>query len=162
MMSSDQYPGGSGGVDLPPPPPPTAGGLLGGLGAHQPASHQLSPYLNVNQNYLQTQVPEFLVNQEQRKGRIERSFTGIGGSVIVGSAVGGAYGLFDGVRQTALAGMKGKLRRTQIMNYTMKSGMSYKLQLLLRNNGRICSLGLGQCRRLSAIPPRPQTPPLGA
>ena len=60
--------------------------------------------------------------QETKKGRIERSFSGIGASVLVGAAVGGTYGLFDGVRWTAMKGMKGGLRRTQILNYTMKSG----------------------------------------
>ena len=81
---------------------------------------QLSPYLNVNPSYVQT--PEFIVNQEQKKGRIEQSFAGIGASVIVGAAAGGAYGFYDGSRQTAAAGMTGTLKRTQIMNYTMKSG----------------------------------------
>ena len=53
---------------------------------------------------------------------MENSFTAIGTSVIVGSGVGGAYGLYDGVRQYALTGMSGKLRRTQILNHTLKSG----------------------------------------
>jgi len=39
-----------------------------------------------------------------------------------GGGIGGAYGLYDGVRQTALGTMSGKLRRTQITNYTLKSG----------------------------------------
>ena len=81
---------------------------------------QLSPYLNVNPSYVQT--PEFIVNQEQKKGRIEQSFAGIGASVISGGAAGGAYGLYDGLRQTADTGMKGASRRTQVMNYTVKSG----------------------------------------
>ena len=53
---------------------------------------------------------------------MEHSFTAIGTSVIVGSGIGGAYGLYDGVRQSALSGMSGKLRRTQILNHTLKSG----------------------------------------
>lgn len=53
---------------------------------------------------------------------MENSFTAIGSSVILGAATGGAYGLYDGVRQTAAANMTGKLRRVQILNYTMKSG----------------------------------------
>ena len=40
----------------------------------------------------------------------------------MGGAIGGAYGLYDGVRLTALSQMKGKLRRTQILNHTLKSG----------------------------------------
>ena len=51
---------------------------------------------------------------------MENSFTAIGTSVLVGSAVGGAYGIFDGIRQTS--NLEGKLRRTQIVNYTLKSG----------------------------------------
>ena len=84
---------------------------------------QLSPYLNVNPSYVQT--PEFIVNQEQKKGRIEQSFAGIGASVISGGAAGGTYGFYDGLRQTVAAGMRGTLRRTQIMNYTVKSGMHF-------------------------------------
>jgi len=114
MMSSEEYPGS--------PPPPPMGPPSGLLGLGRPQSHQLSPYLNVNPSYVQT--PEFIVNQETKKGRIERSFSGIGASVLVGAAVGGTYGLFDGVRQTATAGMKGGLRRTQILNYSLKSGAS--------------------------------------
>jgi len=114
MMSSEEYPGS--------PPPPPMGAPSGLFGLGRPQAHQLSPYLNVNPSYVQT--PEFIVNQETKKGRIERSFSGIGASVLVGAAVGGTYGLFDGVRWTAMKGMKGGLRRTQILNYTMKSGAS--------------------------------------
>merc|ERR1719414_1107009 len=114
MMSSEEYPGS-------PPAPPMAA-PSGLLGLPRPQAQQLSPYFNVNPSYVQT--PEFIVNQDTKKGRIERSFSGIGASVLVGAAAGGAYGLFDGVRQTAAAGMRGGLRRTQVLNYTMKSGAS--------------------------------------
>ncbi len=60
--------------------------------------------------------------QDQKRGRMENSFTAIGSSVICGAGFGGAYGLYDGVRQSALSGMSGKLRRTQILNHTLKSG----------------------------------------
>ena len=53
---------------------------------------------------------------------MENSFTAIGSSVLLGGAIGGTYGLYDGVRLTALSQMKGKLRRTQILNHTLKSG----------------------------------------
>ena len=53
MMSSEEYPGS--------PPPPPMGAPSGLLGLHRPATHQLSPYLNVNPSYVQT--PEFIVNQ---------------------------------------------------------------------------------------------------
>lgn len=100
---------------------------LGGLGSAGISSggsglSKLSPYLNVDPSYLQTETPEYILNQDQKRGRMEHSFTAIGTSVIVGSGIGGAYGLYDGVRQSALSGMSGKLRRTQILNHTLKSG----------------------------------------
>lgn len=82
----------------------------------------LSPYLNVDPSYLQSSTPEFIFNQDQKRGRMENSFTAIGSSVVVGGAVGGVYGLYDGVRLTAAQSMTGRLRRTQILNYTLKSG----------------------------------------
>lgn len=91
------------------------GGGSGGLS-------KLSPYLNVDPTYLQTESPEYIFNQDQKRGRMENSFTAIGSSVICGAGFGGAYGLYDGVRQSALSGMSGKLRRTQILNHTLKSG----------------------------------------
>merc|ERR1712059_241951 len=66
--------------------------------------------------------PDYLYDTEAKRGRLEKSFTAIGSSVCLGAAMGGAYGLFEGVRQTALGEMSGKLRRTQITNYTLKSG----------------------------------------
>ena len=51
---------------------------------------------------------------------MEKSFTAIGSSVLVGGAVGGITGLYEGVRGTAH--LQGRLRRTQITNYTLKSG----------------------------------------
>ena len=65
---------------------------------------------------------KYFVFQEQKRGNFENSFTAIGSSVLAGGAIGGAYGLYDGVRLTALSQMKGKLRRTQILNHTLKSG----------------------------------------
>eukprot|EP00096_Caligus_rogercresseyi_P016789 TRINITY_DN974_c0_g1_i3.p1 TRINITY_DN974_c0_g1~~TRINITY_DN974_c0_g1_i3.p1 ORF type:complete len:135 (-),score=29.81 TRINITY_DN974_c0_g1_i3:231-635(-) len=55
---------------------------------------------------------------------MEKSFTAIGSSVILGSAAGAAGGLYQGVRATALDGLSGHARRTQILNYTLKSGGS--------------------------------------
>merc|ERR1712107_645024 len=57
-------------------------------------------------------------------GRLEKSFTAIGSSVCLGAGAGGAYGLFDGIRQTAMSDMSGRLRRTQVTNYTLKSAAS--------------------------------------
>ena len=92
-------------------------GLGGGAGMGQ-----LSPYLNIDPSYLQNSTPEYLFDTEAKRGKLEKSFTAIGSSVCIGAGLGGAYGLYDGVRQTALGTMSGKLRRTQITNYTLKSG----------------------------------------
>lgn len=95
---------------------------MGGPGAVGGGMGNLSPYLNIDPSYLQSEAPEFIFNQEQKRGLMEKSFTAIGSSVLVGGAVGGAYGLYDGIRKTAMSEMKGRLRRTQILNHTLKSG----------------------------------------
>lgn len=41
---------------------------------------------------------------------------------MVGAGVGGAAGLYNGIRATALANQTGKLRRTQLLNHVMKQG----------------------------------------
>ena len=54
-------------------------GNVFGLGASQPNSNfkQLSPYLNVDPSMLQN-PPEFLMDQEMSRGKLENSFTAIG------------------------------------------------------------------------------------
>merc|ERR1719411_2561922 len=89
------------------------GGPPGGAGLGQ-----LSPYLNVYPSYLNQ--PEYLFDTETKRGKLEKSFTAIGSAVCIGTGIGASYGLFNGIRQTAE--MHGALRRTQIMNYTLKSG----------------------------------------
>ena len=51
-------------------------GNVFGLGG-QPSSNfkQLSPYLNVDPSYLQTQTPEFIMDQEMSRGKLENSFS---------------------------------------------------------------------------------------
>jgi len=98
-------------------------GGLGGPG-QQPNLQGLSPYLNIDPSYLQSSTPEFLFDQEAKRGGMEKSFTAIGSSVVLGAAAGGCYGLYDGIRATANSDMRGRLRRTQTMNYTLKSGAS--------------------------------------
>jgi len=102
-----------------------AGGLFSGLGGMGSSNNLqgLSPYLNIDTSYLQS-TPEYLFDQETKRGKMEKSFSAIGSAVCIGASLGGAYGLYDGVRQTALADLSGKLRRTQIMNYTLKGGAS--------------------------------------
>jgi len=97
--------------------PGLGGGVGGGAGMGQ-----LSPYLNIDPSYLQNSAPEYIFDTEAKRGKLEKSFTAIGSSVCIGAGIGGAYGLYDGVRQTALGTMSGRLRRTQITNYTLKSG----------------------------------------
>lgn len=84
----------------------------------------LSPYLNIDTSYLSSN-PEYLFDTETKRGKMEKSFSAIGSAVCIGSSIGGAYGVYDGVRQTALSGLTGRLRRTQIMNYTLKGGASF-------------------------------------
>ena len=54
------------------------GGVGGGMG-------QLSPYLNIDQSYLNSAQPEYIFDTETKRGKLEKSFTAIGTSVCVGS-----------------------------------------------------------------------------
>lgn len=100
-------------------------GNVFGLGGQQSSNFkQLSPYLNVDPSYLQTQAPEFIMDQEMSRGRLENSFTAIGTSLFVGGVAGGASGLFSGIKHAGLIGMTGKSTRTVIINHAVKSGGS--------------------------------------
>jgi len=98
-------------------------GGMGGMGT-QSQLQGLSPYLNIDTSYLQSS-PEYIFDQETKRGKLEKSFSAIGTACCIGSGIGASYGLYDGVRQTALADLSGKLRRTQILNYTMKGSGSF-------------------------------------
>jgi len=99
-------------------------GFGGGLTPKQPNLQTLSPYLNVDTNYLQS-TPQYLeFDQDTRRGEMEKSFSAIGTACCLGSGVGGAYGLYEGIKQTANSELSAKLRRTQIMNYCLKGGAS--------------------------------------
>ena len=128
-------------------------GLGGGAGMGQ-----LSPYLNIDPSYLQNAAPEYIFDTEAKRGKLEKSFTAIGSSVCIGAGIGGAYGVYDGVRQTALGSMSGRLRRTQITNYTLKSGalisnalgsiaVSYSLMYCLLSLGK----GLGKTFKIPSF-----------
>ena len=102
----------------------------------------LSPYLNFDPSYLQTSQPEFIFPEgaSRQRGRFELAFSTIGGSCMIGGGIGGVTGLVQGMKDTALAGHTGKLRRTQyifqhithfaiityfsfrLINYVMKQG----------------------------------------
>jgi import inner membrane translocase subunit TIM23 len=76
----------------------------------------LSPYLNFDPAYISPGgQPEFIFPEgaSHKRGRFELAFSQIGGSVMLGAAVGGANGLYSGLRDTALAGHTGSVRRTQ-------------------------------------------------
>jgi len=103
------------------------GGALGGLGAPPMAGiggagamGQLSPYLNIDPAYLSTETPQFIHNDDQKRGLLEKSFTAIGSSVLIGGAIGGTFGAFEGIRHTM--NLTGNARRTQILNHISKSG----------------------------------------
>jgi len=89
-----------------------------------PGLSQLSPYLNFDPNYLQTTQPEYftLEGASQKRGRFELAFSQIGGCCLIGSGLGGAHGFYRGLQETSAAGLVGSIRRTQLLNYTMKRG----------------------------------------
>jgi len=86
----------------------------------------LSPYLNYDPRYLQAAQPEFIFPEgaAKQRGRFELAFSQIGSSVMIGAAIGGTAGFYNGVRATAVAQQTGKLRRTQLLNHIMKQGSS--------------------------------------
>ncbi|XP_038218252.1 mitochondrial import inner membrane translocase subunit Tim23 [Zerene cesonia] len=91
-----------------------------------PASANLSPYLNFDPNYIPKMQPEFLYPDESHMASTARrsnvALPIIGMSFMTGSGLGGMAGLYKGLRATTLAGQTGKVRRTQLINYVMKQG----------------------------------------
>jgi len=84
----------------------------------------LSPYLNFDPVYLPPSQPEFIFPEgaARQRGRFELAFSQIGASCMVGAGVGGMGGFYNGLKITTLAGQKGRLRVTQLLNHTMKKG----------------------------------------
>ncbi|XP_076389317.1 translocase of inner mitochondrial membrane 23 [Megachile rotundata] len=84
----------------------------------------LSPYLNFDPAHLPPSQPEYIFPEgaAKQRGRFELAFSQIGAACIIGAGIGGATGLYRGMKATALAGQTGKLRRTQLINHVMKSG----------------------------------------
>ncbi|CAB0005621.1 unnamed protein product [Nesidiocoris tenuis] len=72
-----------------------------------------SPYLNFDSDYVSK--PEYILPEgaSKQRGRFELAFGQIGASVMIGAGVGGTAGIYNGLKQTTLAGQTGKLRRTQ-------------------------------------------------
>lgn len=87
-------------------------------------TQRLSPYLNYDPRYLNVSQPEFIFPEgaSKQRGRFELAFVQIGTCAMFGAGIGGAAGLYNGVRATALAQQTGKLRRTQLLNHVMKQG----------------------------------------
>ncbi|KAJ8919900.1 hypothetical protein NQ315_006429 [Exocentrus adspersus] len=83
-----------------------------------------SPYLNYDPGYIPQTQPEFIFldGASKQRGRFELAFGQIGGSCMIGAALGGATGFYNGLKATTLAGQTGKLRRTQMINHIMKKG----------------------------------------
>ncbi|CAB0005620.1 unnamed protein product [Nesidiocoris tenuis] len=83
-----------------------------------------SPYLNFDSDYVSK--PEYILPEgaSKQRGRFELAFGQIGASVMIGAGVGGTAGIYNGLKQTTLAGQTGKLRRTQLLNHVMKYGSS--------------------------------------
>lgn len=98
-------------------------GLLGGFTSRHSG---LTPgMLNVDIGALQSHAaPEFIVNEDIKRGKLENSFSAIGTSLALGGLAGGSYGLYEGMRNTANSGLALGLRRTQILNHILKSGGS--------------------------------------
>nr|QBH72733.1 hypothetical protein [Aphelinus abdominalis] len=86
----------------------------------------LSPYLNYDPVYFPPSQPEFifLEGASKQRGRFELAFSEIGAACAIGAGIGGANGIYRGLRATTLAGQTGKLRRTQVINHVMKHGSS--------------------------------------
>lgn len=91
------------------------------------SSSMLSPYMNFDPAYLTIDAePQFIMPEgaSQRRGRFELAFSQIGGSVCVGAGLGGANGLYNGMKETRAAQLVGPVRRTQILNFITKKGAS--------------------------------------
>lgn len=83
---------------------------------------RVSPYLNYDPRFLQQAQPEFIFPEgaNKQRGRFELAFSQIGSSVMVGAAVGGLGGFYNGLRATKQ--IQGKPWRTQMLNHVMKQG----------------------------------------
>ncbi|CAF1435182.1 unnamed protein product [Rotaria magnacalcarata] len=106
--------------------------LFGNYNLHEPAmnvpvhstpgTNALSPYLNFDPTVLNPSKSQFILpeGQKERRGRLELMFFTIGGSVIAGSAVGSASGLYRGLRETRE--LTGSVRTSSIINYVSRQG----------------------------------------
>ncbi|CAK9297062.1 unnamed protein product [Gordionus sp. m RMFG-2023] len=88
------------------------------------ASTMMSPYLNFDPSLLYKNEPEFILPEgaNKQRGRFELAFSQIGSSVIAGSAIGGINGLYNGLKETHVADLKGTVKRTQLLNFMTRQG----------------------------------------
>ncbi|XP_046584730.1 mitochondrial import inner membrane translocase subunit Tim23-like isoform X1 [Haliotis rubra] len=87
----------------------------------------MSPYLNIDPTYIGGGGEGDFIFPEganRQRGRLELSFSQIGGSVFAGGAVGGLNGVLTGYRETRAAQLTGAVRRTQMLNFITKQGAS--------------------------------------
>lgn len=92
-----------------------------------PTGAIMSPYLNFDPAYIGPNSDSQFIFPEganRQRGRLELSFSQIGGSVFVGAAVGGLNGLYTGLRETSANQLTGAVRRTQMLNFITKQGAS--------------------------------------
>jgi import inner membrane translocase subunit TIM23 len=66
----------------------------------------------------------------KQRGRFELAFSQIGAACIAGAGIGGASGLYRGIKATSITGETGKLRRTQYV-FFMFFYSKYKRQVFL-------------------------------
>ncbi|KAK2557877.1 Mitochondrial import inner membrane translocase subunit tim23 [Acropora cervicornis] len=85
----------------------------------------LSPYLNIDPTYLNQGGAEFVFPTDSKKKRSwgERMFSGIGTSYMCGLAMGGTWGLYEGLRNPD--GKTLKLRVNSVLNGCTRRGPSF-------------------------------------
>uniref|UniRef100_A0A0B6YPG2 Mitochondrial import inner membrane translocase subunit TIM23 n=1 Tax=Arion vulgaris TaxID=1028688 RepID=A0A0B6YPG2_9EUPU len=88
----------------------------------------MSPYLNFDPAYLGPNAVDsqfiFPEGAARTRGRLELSFSQIGGSIFVGAAVGGLNGFYSGLKDVQARQLVGANRRTQLLNFITKGGAS--------------------------------------
>ncbi|CAG5121218.1 unnamed protein product [Candidula unifasciata] len=86
----------------------------------------MSPYLNFDPAYFGPNDSQFIFPEgaARTRGRLELSFSQIGGSVFVGAAVGGLNGFYSGLKDVQARQLVGANRRTQLLNFITKGGAS--------------------------------------
>ncbi|RUS83207.1 hypothetical protein EGW08_009018 [Elysia chlorotica] len=81
-----------------------------------PAGAIMSPYLNFDPAYLGSNADSQFIFPEgaaRTRGRLELSFSLIGGSVFIGAGLGGLNGLYSGLKDVQARQLTGANRRTQ-------------------------------------------------